>query len=382
MTGRSPSAAPCAPRTPPDTIAAMTSENLPALGAAYWLRVITVTGATAVVLTVLFGMHGGMTTLSTTLRTVLVHSTLMAGLCGSVMPWIRRRLRTAGPAVQWAVTIPTLLGVAVVGTALAIALVGLVDRRPLATFWPAFALSFPINALLAMTLGVGMMLYEAQRARLHAVSLELRARELEHERARKMALQAQLDSLESRLQPHFLFNTLNAISALIQEDPDQAERMVDRLAALLRFSLDATGRGLVPLADELKIVADYLEIERTRLGPRLAFDVDAPADVARCEVPPLAVQTLVENSVKHAVAPRPQGGTIRIAAARAGAALRLTVWDDGPGFTAAAMRPGHGLDSLRARLAARYGDAAALSVARADGGTLATVSLPLAREAP
>jgi LytS/YehU family sensor histidine kinase len=119
-----------------------------------------------------------------------------------------------------------------------------------------------------------------------------------------------------------------------------------------------------------------------RLGPRLAFDVDAPADVARCEVPPLAVQTLVENSVKHAIAPRTEGGTIRIVAARAGDALRLTVWDDGPGFTAAAMRPGHGLDSLRARLAARYGAAAALSAARAGGGTLVTVSLPLAREAP
>jgi two-component system sensor histidine kinase AlgZ len=375
-------AAPCAPATPPDTIATMTTEGGPALGAAYWLRVTAVTGATAVLLTVLFATYGGADTLFKTVRNVLVHSTLMAGLCGAVMPWVRRRLRNAGPAVQWAATVPTLLAVAIVGTALAIAFVGVVDGRPRAAFWPAFAFSLPINALLAMTLGVGMTLYEAQRARLHAVSLELRARELEHERTRKMALQAQLASLESRLQPHFLFNTLNAISALIQEDPDQAERMVERLAALLRFSLDATGRGLVPLADELKIVADYLEIERTRLGPRLAFAVDGPGDVSRCEVPPLAVQTLVENSVKHAIAPRPDGGTIRIVAARAGETLRLTVWDDGPGFTAAAMWPGHGLDSLRARLAARYGATATLSVDRRDGGTLVTVSLPLAREAP
>jgi two-component system, LytTR family, sensor histidine kinase AlgZ len=351
-------------------------------GAAYWLRVLAVTGAAAIVLTVLFVAQAGTSTFTTTLRNVLVHSSLMAGLCGTTMPWIRRRLHTAGAAAQWAVTVPTLLAVAVVGTALAIGLVNAVDRRPLSAVWPAFAFSFPINALLAMTLGIGMTLYEAQRARLHAVTLDLRARELEHERARKMALQAQLDSLESRLQPHFLFNTLNAISALIQEDPDQAERMVERLAALLRFSLDATARGLVPLADELKIVTDYLEIERTRLGPRLAFVVDAPADVARCEVPPLAVQTLVENSVKHAIAPRPKGGSIRIAAERTGDTLRLTVWDDGPGFTTVAMRPGHGLDSLRARLAARYGDAAALSIAQADGGTRVTVSLPLAREAP
>ena len=86
--------------------------------------------------------------------------------------------------------------------------------------------------------------------------------------------------------------------------------------------------------------------------------------------------------MKHAIAPRPDGGTIRIVAARAGETLRLTVWDDGPGFTAAAMWPGHGLDSLRARLAARYGATATLSVDRRDGGTLVTVSLPLARAAP
>ena len=199
-----------------------------------------------------------------------------------------------------------------------------------------------------MTLGVGMSLYEAQRVRLDAVTLELRTRELEAERDRKLALQARLASLESRLQPHFLFNTLNAITSLIQDDPDQAERMVERLAALLRFSLDASERGLVPLADELKIVADYLEIERARLGERLSFTLDVDADAAGREVPPLAIQTLVENSVKHAIAPRPAGGRIRVTASLAGDRLLLSVWDDGPGFTAAAMRPGHGLDTLQA----------------------------------
>ena len=354
----------------------MTTEGGPALGAAYWLRVTAVTGATAVLLTVLFATYGGADTLFKTVRNVLVHSTLMAGLCGAVMPWVRRRLRNAGPAVQWAATVPTLLAVAIVGTALAIAFVGVVDGRPRAAFWPAFAFSLPINALLAMTLGVGMTLYEAQRARLHAVRLELRARELEHERTRKMALQAQLASLESRLQPHFLFNTLNAISALIQEDPDQAERTVERLAALLRFSLDATERGLVPLAHELKIVTDYLEIEHTRLGERLAWRVDVAPEAVACEVPPLAVETLVENSVKHAIAPRPSGGSVRVEGAVAGDRLVLSVWDDGPGFTDAALAPGHGLDSLRQRLAARFGDDAALTIARRDGGTRVTLSLP------
>src|SRR5205823_13797135 len=243
-------------------------------------------------------------------------------------------------------------------------------------FWPGFRATLPINTVITLTICTIMTLYESQRRRLATVTLELRTRELERERDRKMALQAQLASLESRLQPHFLFNTLNAISALIQEDPDQAERTVERLAALLRFSLDAAERGLVPLAHELKIVTDYLEIEHTRFGARLAYSIDVQPEAAGCEVPPLAVQTLVENSIKHAIAPRPGGGRLRVEASASAEHVLLSVWDDGPGFTDDAMRAGHGLDNLRARLAARFGAGASLEVGRRDGGTRVTVALP------
>jgi Histidine kinase len=357
----------------------MTIEESHRHGRGYWLRVSVVSVAAALLLTALLVAVGGTNTVRVTLRHALIHSVIMAGLCGALLPWVRHRLAVAGPAAQWAATIPALLGLAGVGSTLACGLIGMVEIGGLDECWKCTASAYPINALLTMTLGVAMSLYESQRARLDALTLELRTRELEHERARKMALEARLASLESRLQPHFLFNTLNAISALIQEDPDHAERMVERLAALLRFSLDATGRGLVPLADELKIVTDYLEIERTRLGERLAFVIDTPADVARCEVPPLAVQTLVENSVKHAIAPRPGGGRIRVTAAATADELQLNVWDDGPGFTAEAIRAGHGLENLQSRLAARYGETAALTVGSRDGGTLVTVTLPRSR---
>jgi signal transduction histidine kinase len=349
--------------------------------AGYWLRVAAVSLAAAGVLTGVF-VAAGRGSISATLGHALVHSAVMASLCGALLPVFRHRLTEASAAVQWALTVPALLALAVVGSALACGAIGVVEAQAGEPFCLCVGRALPIDALMTMTLGVGMTLYEAQRIRLDAVTLELRTQELEHERARKMALEAHLASLESRLQPHFLFNTLNAISALIQEDPDHAERMVERLAALLRFSLDATERGLVPLGDELKIVADYLEIERTRLGERLAFVLDAPADLLRCEVPPLAMQTLVENSVKHAIAPRPPGGRIRVTASADGAALRLTVWDDGPGFTTADIRPGHGLENLKARLAARFGAAAALAVDRRDGGTLVTVTVPRGGGAP
>lgn len=167
-----------------------------------------------------------------------------------------------------------------------------------------------------------------------------------------------------------------SISSLIQDDPDRAERTVERLAALLRFSLDATARGVVPLAQELEIVSDYLEIEQTRLGERLSYAIDVSPDVKACAIPPLAIQTLVENSVKHAIAPRPRGGRIRVGALAVGAQVVVSVWDDGPGFTLEALPPGHGLDNLVGRLASRFGDGASLDVARRDGGTRVTVTLP------
>src|SRR2546422_885698 len=227
--------------------------------------------------------------------------------------------------------------------------------RPREPFWTCFGHDLSICVLITLTLGISMGLYDAQRRRLDAVTAALRERELEHERARKMALEARLASLEARLQPHFMFNTLNAISALIQDNPEEAERTIERLAALLRFALDATERGLVPLDHELKIVTDYVEIERTRFGERLTYAIDVDPEAAGCAVPPLAIQTLVENAIKHAITPRLDGGRLRVEATVRGDQVRLSVWDDGPGFRPDAIRAGHGLDNLRGRLAARFG---------------------------
>ncbi|MBI2206745.1 MAG: histidine kinase [Candidatus Rokubacteria bacterium] len=308
----------------------------------------------------------------------LVHSLTMGALCWATLSFfIVPRVRVRGFGVQWTVTIGTLLGLAVIGTATACEILRVFPPQPVSeSFRECFNSVLGINALLATSLGIGMSLYQSQREQIAALSLELRTRELERERAMKAALEARLASLESRLQPHFLFNTLNAISSLIEEDPARAERTVERLAALLRFSLDGAERGVVSLAHELDVVADYLEIERTRFGERLAYEIDADPAVKACAVPPLAVQTLVENSVKYAIGPRPSGGRIRVTAAAAGDHIVASVWDDGPGFALDAARAGHGLDMLRSRLAARFGDAASITVTRAGGGTLVAVAVP------
>jgi LytS/YehU family sensor histidine kinase len=163
---------------------------------------------------------------------------------------------------------------------------------------------------------------------------------------------------------------------LIREDPGRAERTVERLAGLLRYSLDSTARRLVPLRQEMRVVRDYLEIEKTRFGDRLRYMLDVPDEIGELEVPPMTLQTLVENSIKHAVSANRFGGEIRVAARLGAENLRLEVSDDGAGFDKAALKPGHGLDSLQDRLAVLFDGAGRLEMTRREGRMVVSVSVP------
>jgi two-component system, LytTR family, sensor histidine kinase AlgZ len=239
--------------------------------------------------------------------------------------------------------------------------------QPMSDYWPQFFGSFELAAFLTIAVGLSMGVYGTLRSRLDETTLQLRTKELERERALKLATEAQLASLESRIHPHFLFNTLNSISSLIPEDPARAERLVEQMAALLRFSLDAHQSGLVPLSRELKIVGDYLEIERARFGDRLRYQIDVPAELNESQVPPLSLQTLVENSVKYAIAPERAGGEIRITGARSDGSYRVEVSDPGPAFELESAPAGHGLDNLKGRLSTLFGDRAQLMLQRVAG---------------
>jgi LytS/YehU family sensor histidine kinase len=204
----------------------------------------------------------------------------------------------------------------------------------------------------------------------------LRTRQVEQERAYKLLAEAQLSTLESRIHPHFLFNTLNSIAALIPSDPVRAEDTVGKLASLLRFSLNAHHRGLVPLSQELKIVRDYLEIERTRFGERLRYEIAVPEALDDVKVPPLALQSLVENSVKHVVSQRTQGAAIQLSGGVDAGQAHFEVIDDGPGFSLDAITPEHGLGNLVARLELLFGGAGQLEVSRENEKTVVRLSFP------
>jgi LytS/YehU family sensor histidine kinase len=212
--------------------------------------------------------------------------------------------------------------------------------------------------------------------RVEIMEQTLHEKEIAEERSRKLAAEARLHSLESRIQPHFLFNTLNSISSLIAVDPGRAEQIVGRLAALLRASLDTSNRSLIPLREELAMVESYVEIERARFGDKLHSSINVPAALQNAEVPPMSVQTLVENAVKHGVTPQTGPGEVKVIAFGENGKLRVEVHDSGPGFGLAVVPAGHGLDNLVERLEALFGDKARLNVFRRDAESVVEMVLP------
>jgi sensor histidine kinase YesM len=309
-------------------------------------------------------------------RYSLGYSFCIGTLAWLVMERLGPRIFRWSPHLRIPALVAALSGLALVGSLAANLIFLAIGWQDKTNFWPEFGDGLRIAVFITVALGAVMTALEMLSRRLRAVTEELRTRQQEDERARQLVAEARLSSLESRIHPHFLFNTLNSISALIREDPPQAERTVERLAALLRYSLDNHARGLVPLRQELRVVEDYLEIEKTRFGDRLRFIVDAPADLADLEVPPLALQTLVENSIKHAVAPSRHGGEIRVSARMAAGRLLLEVSDDGPGFEGPSLRQGHGLENLQQRLAALFDGEGRLEFARRGDRMVVGVLVP------
>lgn len=200
----------------------------------------------------------------------------------------------------------------------------------------------------------------------------VRASQLEAELAR-----AQLQALRTQLQPHFLFNTLHAVSSLMDVDVRAARRMIARLADLLRTTLETGDQPEVTLLRELETLQLYLDIERERFSDRLRVELEVHPDVLEARVPNLVLQPLVENAVRHGIAPRQEGGRITVRAARDDGRLVLMVEDDGAGAEIRPPTEGVGLRNTRARLTRLYPDAYALRIERPhEGGFRVEIEIP------
>lgn len=220
----------------------------------------------------------------------------------------------------------------------------------------------------------------------HAVHFGERARERDAQATRLQAqlADARLAALSSQLNPHFLFNALNSIAELVHRDADAADRMIVGLAALLRSSLETSGSNEVPLQEELRLLGHYLDIEKIRLGERLRVDWAVAPEVLGALVPPLVLQPLVENAIRHGISRRFSPGRIAVHACRDGGRLLLEVQDDGgqDAHGDGSGGTGIGLATTRARLQCLYGDEQALTLETAAlpaRGTVVRLSIPLRR---
>ena len=305
-----------------------------------------------------------------------IYSVLISLPSAAILTFISHRYSQKSPRLVVLVDALALLGAATCGTLIGALLLQLLGLVPNGHYWRRFRADYPISIVISLIVGLGITTFETMRYKLQAATLELRTRQVEQERAYKLLAEARLSSLESRIHPHFLFNTLNSIAALIPSDPVRAEDTVGKLASLLRFSLNANHSGLIPLKNELKIVGDYLEIEKTRFAERIRYEITVPETLDDVKVPPLALQSLVENAVKHVAATRAQGATIQISGSKESGLINLEVRDDGPGFTLDAITPEHGLGNLIARIELLYGPTGQLQVARENENTVVRLAFP------
>jgi sensor histidine kinase YesM len=230
------------------------------------------------------------------------------------------------------------------------------------------AVSFVISSILLV-----IIVLREREARAEASLAEERVR---LERLEREAARAELRALQAHIEPHFLFNTLANVASLIDSDPALSKRMLERFIGFLRNSLGATRAETTTLGAEGDLIAAYLDVLQVRFASRLRYAIDIAPALATFPIPPMLLQPLVENSIRHGIEPRVAGGEVRVSAVRDGDSVRIEVRDSGVGF-AAATHGGTGLTNLRERLRLLYGEAAGFSIGdNPGGGAVVTLRIP------
>lgn len=333
-----------------------------------------------VVLTALFLNYGGETKPTLILLTLMMNMIIALCIGGVIMAFyafgpgvLLNRIKSR--PLWFAVNLLAMAICLVIGVEAAIFILKHLPGLP-----PISLPRFHVYRIAAVVVAVIWAIeYVYTKLRIHARNVELR-----EERARRDALKAQLETLQARTDPHFLYNSLNMVAGLIDEDPALAEKALEKLSDLFRYALEGSRKAKVTLGEELAAVRGYLEVQSLRLGERLRFEIDAADGVETLSVPPLVLQPLVENAVLHGVSPRVDGGTVQVRALRRDGLLELSVEDDGSGpgnSSNAGTRTS--LRDLQERLDLLYGGEAKLESEKSEsGGYRVRVAIPLPEETP
>ncbi len=279
------------------------------------------------------------------------------GINVTLMNYLHSRL------VRWAVFSVTLPGSVAIGLTLAFVITG-VGSWSDAHVWQTmiiglfFGLIGAISALLS-----------------ERIDTEVKLKEIIKVESEKREMEAQLKILQAQIEPHFLFNTLANVDSLIDSDPLQAKRLLERLNDWLRIALARSRSDHTTLGDELNMLDNYLQILKIRFGERLNWDIDVPDEIRRLSFPPMLLQPLVENAVRHGIEPKLGGGRIGLVAKIKNNILQIKVSDNGVGLGESGT--GAGLNNVRARLTTLFGTDGHLTIqANMDGGVTATIDLP------
>lgn len=301
---------------------------------------------------------------------LLINLTLSLGIstvAALVFKYGVPRVVSGGSRWRWLVYPTALFGSVVVGTEIGLQAITLIfDGR----FSGTRIAIYRVGAIVAAATMALAIVYD--RLRDHARSVELRAQHAEQE-----LLRARVDNLQARLNPHFLFNSLNTVAALVEEDQAKAVHAIERLSDLLRYGLEGSQDAFVSLRQEIAALEDYIALERLRFGDRLRFLVDVAEEALHFEVPSLALQPLVENAVKHGVSVSKNGATITLRGRVEDGLLALDVIDDGPG-TSSVGGTSVGEASVRKRLQLSYGADARFEAGPVpEGGYRVALRLPV-----
>lgn len=224
-------------------------------------------------------------------------------------------------------------------------------------FLSMFAFSLGVSSILL----IGVFFYERLRIKFERSQMELKALEVQEIELKRLKSQAELSALQAKINPHFLFNTLNSIASLISFDPSKAEKAVEKLSKLFRLTLDHSLKEEVLLEESLRTVESYLDLEQLRLGSRLKFNISVEGELGHTFVPGLLIQPLVENSVKYGISPSVEGGEINLRISLS-EYCTIEVENTGAPWSEKASDSGHGLENIRERLSLLYGENWAMDI--------------------
>ena len=342
----------------------------------YWCCQVAGWGSLNAIKVLILGLQGQITLAH--LANPVVHAALAIGLTHAFRAYVKRH-EWMGRSLR--ALLPRVLGGTVVLSLLFFVLFFAVCQyTPVDPLVPddssAWSWRYLVTALLNSI--IFLLLWSTLYFGLHSF-WKYRQAEIDKWKMEARAEAARMEALKLQLNPHFFFNSLNSVRALIAQDPDRAQSMVTRLARLLRRTLMASDEKTVPLQEELSTARTYLELEKVRLEDRLRYTIDVGEGLSDAIVPHLLVQTLAENAIKHGIAPRADGGCLTITATREDGTLQLRVTNPG---TLDTTDGGVGLENTRERLRLLFGEAARLTLQETNETVMATARMPLRTDPP